>query len=436
MLSRALTATLASPIIMPAIAASLTRIPQLINRSLLSRRSFSATPSQPDEKKLLTSKEKDVKLPTHTKTTNSSTSLIQNQTIVTNFMRTPFLETKPKETHINNLLIKKSELPNPNHVLISEDKLQPGYQALHNSVNGLIDQAIQAAIITPALSGAWLFVISPLVSDALSLTTPASLLESPVAMATLAIGGLFIAKNMMEVKRVNEYTRLSAITHPVGPSISEDDNLKVRQIVAGEKPKIKFNVLGLKISGPLGNLSSPSSVLQDTITEIHNKRRVVIPACTLRSTADKLVNLTTERWLSRTTVPLSILNLIAIASKDPKDRRLDDYVVMAAAAENLFDYFSGPSVGEARERFTRLLKNCRNVDAVLKVLIDHHIIDNGGMSFLKEWAKDLDSVGLRVGRDGSAILYKHRKFSLGGPYPIKTFPERDENEEPATFKPK
>lgn len=238
MLSRALTATLASPIIMPAIASSLTRIPQLINRSLPPHGGFSAIPSQPDEKKLLISEEKDVKPPTQTKTTNFSTLFIKNQTMVKNFMRTPFLETTPK---------KRQDFPD--NFLIPENKLQPGYQALHDSVNDLLNSAVKAAVT------------------------------------------------------------------------------------------------------------------------------------------------------------------------------------------NLFDYFSGPSVGEAREKFTAILKNCKNAEEVLKVLIDHNIIDNGGMIFLKEWVKGQDSIGVRIGRNGSAILHK-RTFSLGGPYPIKTFPERDENEETATLKPK
>lgn len=441
MLSRtvgSLAATLASPVIMPAIMAS---IPRVTNK--LYHRNFSTTPLPHPEEKQVPISEVDVKQDAQksSKTKNSLSStnkyfspfLTHKRHFSSGFLRTPFLETKPKETHINNLLIKKPELPNS--ILITKGKLQWGYQALHDSVNGLIYQAIQAAFITPVLSSAWLFVISPLISDALLLATPSSLLESPVAMATLAVGGLFIAKNMMEVKRVNEYSRLSTIINPIGPSISEDQNAIVRQIVAGDKPKIKFNALGLNVSGPVGDINHPSPVLQNTIKEIHNKRRVVIPTCTLKHKADELVNLTTDRWVSRLCMPLSILNMAMIASKDSDKRTLDDYVVFAASANNVYDYMTGPSVAEAREKFTRMLTQCRNTEEVLRILIDHNIIDNGGMSFLKEWVKDQNAIGVRVGRDGSAILHK-RTFSLGGPYPIKTFPEHDENEKTSALKPK
>lgn len=290
--------------------------------------------------------------------------------------------------------------------------LNSGYQSLHQRLNNLITQAASIAVISPALSGIWL------------LATEQMLLDSPVAIASLATGGMLVAGRMLQMKRVKDYARLSAITNPIGPSVSDELNTRVKQIIAGDNPKVRFNTNGLKIAGPVGNIENPSTAVQNALSRIDSMNRVVLPNCILTDETDKLVDFAHERWLARINMPLAILNIMAIASKDPKDRKIDDYVVLASSSYSLYDYFSGPTVGEARQQFTDSLANCKTPQDVLKVLIDNKILDEGGMSFLNEWIKKQESIAIRIGRTGVPILYKNRETSFCGPYPIQLFPPK------------
>ncbi len=158
--------------------------------------------------------------------------------------------------------------------------------------------------------------------------------------------------------------------------------------------------------------------------------RVVLPSCVLTNKADSLAALATERWLARINMPLAVLNIVLIASKASKQRTIDDYVILGTSATSIYDYFNGPSVAEARNKLTKALSNCDTPEAILKFFVDNEILDKGGMSFLKTWIENQNSIGVRVGRTSSPVLYKNRSLSFGGPYPIHLFPQkRTQNDE-------
>lgn len=282
--------------------------------------------------------------------------------------------------------------------------------------DNLIRMARHAAITaftSPALAAGWLAL------------TEQGLLESPVALTSLVVGVSIIADRAIQSLRVKNYAQLSAICDSNGPTDSVQTNKEVRQILAGKDPKVKFTYAGLQISGLLGDETKPSQFVQETLSRIRDMKRVPIPDCVLNPNADELANLATARWYARITFPLSILNLILIAAKDPKDRRPDDYIVIASSTYNIYDYLSGPSVDEARGKFTEYLKDCKSSEEVLRKLIALKSL-KGGMSFLGEWAKDVKVTGVRVGRSGTIILYLDRQSSIGGPYPIQQFPKSQE----------
>ncbi len=312
---------------------------------------------------------------------------------------------------------KEKEETTFDKITLPSETLNEGYAALHQRLNDVVKQALMAALISPTLSGIWL------------LATDQMLLESPVAMASLLCGGMFVTERVMQKTRVQKYAKLSTILNPT-PSISEDDNTRIKKIIAGENPKITFNTKGLTVSGPKGELKHLAQAVQHAISRTHSIGRVVLPSCVLTNKADSLAALATERWLARINMPLAVLNIVLIASKASKQRTIDDYVILGTSATSIYDYFNGPSVAEARNKLTKALSNCDTPEAILKFFVDNEILDKGGMSFLKTWIENQNSIGVRVGRTSSPVLYKNRSLSFGGPYPIHLFPQkRTQNDE-------
>lgn len=293
---------------------------------------------------------------------------------------------------------------------IPVSQLKPGYQALHTRLNDLFFQGMMAAVVSPVLSGAWLVATEQLLAN------------SVVATAVLAAGGASVAGSALQIKRIKKYARLSMITNETGPAESDALNQQIRQIIAGNNPTVKLTTQRLKVSGPLGDLQYPSQTVQNTLACIHAMNRIVLPDCVLTTDAKKHVDLTHDRWLARLIMPFSILNLVIRLLPNSKKFTADDYVVLATSAHNIYDYFKGPSVFEARAKFTALLSKCDTPQEVIKTLIDHKLLDEGGMSFLTEWLKNQDSLAVRVGRTGTAVLYKERTSFFGGPYPAQFFP--------------
>ena len=300
-------------------------------------------------------------------------------------------------------------------VVLSIGELNHGYQVLHGRVQELIQQATMFAVVSPGLSMGWLALTSQM------------LLESPVAMSLLGVGGVLASNRMMQIMRVNEYAELSVKTNPGISSLNMDENQRISQIIAGNNAQVKFITSGLQVSGPVSD-KTMSVKTGDATQRFHAMPRVVLPTCVLTDKADKLVESTHARWLSRLSVPFSILNLLTVLFKDPEDRTADDYVVSASSAYNLFDYFDGPSVAEAREKLTQaLMDECKTPEDVIRFFVDRKLLDAGGMSFLLEWSKNQQSIGVRVARTGAAILYQNPKSSFGGPFPITIFAKQSDS---------
>ncbi|HSW86597.1 MAG TPA: DUF4339 domain-containing protein [Rhabdochlamydiaceae bacterium] len=297
-------------------------------------------------------------------------------------------------------------------VWLSGNKLKASYDSMRDHLMDLVVNMGLSAVASPILSGTWMVL------------TEQMLQESPVAMTCLVAGGAYIANQAMEFSRVKQYAKWSVLSDASGPSRYEEINQKVKQIISGNNPKIHLTTSGLKISGTLGDPKQPSQAVEHALLQINSLNRLVIPSCTLDRNAKDCIDFTTERWSTRINFPLAILYLIAMTSKDHKHRRLDDYVVMAASAYTIHDYFSGPSVDEARRKLSSYLEKAETPSEVLRLLINYQDL-NGGMSFLTEWAKNVDTLAIRVGRTGSLILYKNRNFSIGGPYPIQQFPSKN-----------
>lgn len=293
----------------------------------------------------------------------------------------------------------------PNKIVLS-DSLKPGYQKMRARLTQMAYESAIVAGVSPCLSGLWLAL------------TEQSLFESPVALACLLAGGAIISNRIMQTYRIKKYAQISVLCNE-HPSTSKEENAIVKKILAGENSRIRFTAQGLILSGIT---SSPDPNAQMKLAKPYlqtlKSYRIVIPECALRNSAAHRVNFVYDRWLARITFPMAILNLIAIAAKEPKDRRIDDYVVAASSAYSVYDYLSGPSVGDAREEFTNYLNQPENIRALLSRLIDKDMLD-AGMNFLIPWSADRPSIGVRIGRTGSLILYKEDRTSIGGPYPIK-----------------
>jgi hypothetical protein len=306
---------------------------------------------------------------------------------------------------------EKAEITaNLDSVTLNSDELKPGFSGLQKRLQNLSRQAGIAAIASPAISGGWL------------LATGQLLKESPVALTALLVGGCFIADRLMQTTRVKQYTSLSVLTNKDGPASSALMNQRIQQILAGNNPSVKFSMKGLTVSGPLGDIQNPSSATQHALSRIYGMNRIVLPNCVLSQNTAELANLATQRWSARLSVPFSIINLFAIASKSSEEKTPDDYVVGAASAYNLYNYFDGPSVAEARDKFTSSLSPATSSENLASRVVDNSVLYHGGMSFLNTWAKDQKSIAVRVARTGDVVLYNNRQSSFGGPYPIQLFP--------------
>lgn len=311
---------------------------------------------------------------------------------------------------IPTLTESKKMIGERDEFIVPTTNLNSGYKELHSRFRELIKHAKIAACVSPALSGIWM------------LATQQMLFDSPVAVAMLAMGAITVTERMLQIKRINHYAKLSTITAINGLSTFEADNQRAREIITGDGPKVKFHSEGIKVSGTIGDVKHPSQVIQKTLSHIQAMRRVVVPECALNGKGDKLVSLTYDRWLARLVLPISILNMVSFMDKKREDRTIDDYIVFASSGYNVYDYLSGPSVADARQKLTNALSRCSTVEQVLKVLVDARMIEQGAMSFLKEWTKNEKSIGVRVSRTGDVIFYNSRSMSFGGPYPIQLFP--------------
>jgi hypothetical protein len=243
-------------------------------------------------------------------------------------------------------------------------------------------------------------------------------------MAFILTGGFVAGERSLQAWRINKYAKSNVIVHPesVSPSLSQDS--KLHRIIAGNHPNIIMDSDGITVTGPLGDIAAPSTLVQKTLAYIKNTDKFVLPHAVLNPLMQQSTDLVHDRWLARLTVPLSVLNLIAIAFKDSEERNADDYVVGASSAYNLLDYFNGPSVAEAREKIRVELVEAKSTEEVIKKLVELKFI-KGGMNFLEDWVRDEPSIGIRVSRTGSLVLHKSRMFSMGGPYPIERFPQQN-----------
>lgn len=250
--------------------------------------------------------------------------------------------------------------------------------------NALINM-ISSTVFSSTLSGCWLWLTDQTISS------------SPVALAIVSAGVICVAKNVVEVERVHHYAKLSRPFNRAKLSKSAEVNAITSTDLTPDSHKD----------------------LQTSLARIKEIPDVSIPKCMLIDPANEQVANTMDRWLVRFTLPFSVLNIIMISSKQRKS--WDDYVAIGASSANIADFCSGPSVDEARKKFTDYLAKCTTIEELLELLIHPDALDSD-MSFLYKWVEDAETIGVRVGRTGTLKLYKKCKSSSGGPYPIEHFP--------------
>lgn len=307
--------------------------------------------------------------------------------------------------------------PNPTPVgtheslIVPADQLKSGYSLLHKRMGETLKNMQIAAVSSPLVAGAWL------------LATQQALLASPVAMSVLLAGSAYILNRSIHLMRAKKYAYLSTITSSDGPALSPAINEKIKQVIAGEDPRIKISASGITVSGPLGDLKNPSHVVEETVSKIKNMNRIVVPDIFLHNNFAERVALVHQRWCSRFIVPFNILNIFAFLGKNSEETTADDYAVLAASIYNTWDYFNGPSVKEAREKVTNALTHSKTPQAVLETIIHPSTLNYGAMSFLTIWNKNYPSVGVRVGRTGAVVLHRGDRHTFFGPYPARPFPE-------------
>ncbi|MBS0628398.1 MAG: hypothetical protein JSS09_09330, partial [Verrucomicrobia bacterium] len=252
------------------------------------------------------------------------------------------------------------------------------------------------------------------------------LLDSPVPMAVLAIGGGIVANRIREAHQIKKYTELSVLSNPLGPSVSNEINEKIKKIIAGKNPSVQFTGKGMLIFGPLGNLEIPSNVREKTVSKIYSMQQVVIPSCVLGKHVDPLIAKITDIQTTRLTLPLSLFYILSTLTKSSKDRSLADYTVSFSSAYNLYNYYYlMQPLSEGRKKLSLYLEKGQTPKELIKLLIDGHDLQEG-MSFLTSWAEGVDAIGVRIDWKGDLILnkmpIKSPILSILDLYPIEKFP--------------
>lgn len=304
-------------------------------------------------------------------------------------------------------------------VQLSENNLKVGYENLRKRLTEISINTGIAASISTIFSGVWLTV------------SGSPLLESPIPMVALAVGGGIVVDHAIEVYNIKKYAKLSVLSNPIGPAISSEMNAKIQQIIAGNNPTVKLTTSGLEIVGPLGNLESPSKIRENTILQIRSMNHITIPACVLGKHVEPLINNITKCWLSCLTLPFSFFQIGATLNKSSKNRSLIDYAFAGYSAYNIYNYFQGESVAEVRKKLSNYLEKGKTSQEVLKLLIDGHDLQEG-MSFLHPWSENVNTLGVRMGWTGKLSVYKNLPknpiFLQGGAYPIENFPKENVDE--------
>lgn len=305
-------------------------------------------------------------------------------------------------------------------ILIPRCNISPGYQSFHTRYTQLMNQMAIICMTSPLCAGIWIHFTDQWISS--------------YGIAIMAIGLGTATERYVQARRATTYTHLSALINNVPLSISEKDNLKINAIMAGINPQIAWTYSGLKISGPSANMQHSSDARKEAIARCEAINRIVLPPCALSKKGAHLADRAFYQWLERFNLPRAIVDLAALLIKDPKDKRPEDYVAIAAAANKISDYVTGVSLSAAKYKFRKALRQCESYDDLMTLLVDHQLIHAGGMSFFHEWLKSQNDhpIGIRIGRTGSIIIYKFqtRTFSLGGPCELQFFaPKLIKNDE-------
>jgi len=295
-------------------------------------------------------------------------------------------------------------------VQLSENQLKVGYENLRKRLTEITFTTGLTTSISSVFSGVWVAF------------TGTPLLEAPVPLVALAVGGGIVVNQAIEAYHIKKYARLSILSNPIGPAISNEMNDKIQKIIAGSNPKVKLTRSGLEITGPLGNLENPSLVRENILSQIRSMKKIVIPSCVLGKHVDPLVNNINKCWTSSLALSFSFFHILTTFNKN---RSLADYVFVGSSLSNIYNYFHGESIGEVRKKFSYHLEKGKTPEEILKLLIDGHDLQEG-MSFLQPWTEGTNTLGIRMDWTGRVILYKNFPessfFPIGGAYPIQEFP--------------
>ncbi|MES2200270.1 MAG: hypothetical protein V4489_08910 [Chlamydiota bacterium] len=311
-------------------------------------------------------------------------------------------------------------------VRLSENQLKVGYESLRKRISEISITIGVSASLSTIFSGVWLAI------------SGSPLLESPTPMIALAVGGGVVINQVTEAYHIKKYAKLSVLSNPIGPAISNELNGKIQQIIAGVNPTVKLTSSGLEIIGPIGNLDHPSLVRENTLSQIRSMKKIILPTCVLGKHVDPLVGNIRKCWVSCLTLPFSFFSIMAALNKSSKNRSVADYIFAGAGTYNIHNYFYGESIGEVRKKFSLHLEKGKTPEELLKLIVDGNDLQEG-MSFLHPWAKDANTLGVKMDWMGRLIIYKNpskNSFSLSeGAYPIQEFPrenvtyEGEENKE-------
>jgi hypothetical protein len=117
-----------------------------------------------------------------------------------------------------------------------------GYSAILKQYKILVKQSILAASISVPLS----LLCFKLTGQ----------MFNPAALSLLGAGSLCVYNRVKKIKELNLVTSVSVLSTSSPLAHSEEKEIKIRKIIAGQNPDVRLTLKGLRISGPVGDIKN------------------------------------------------------------------------------------------------------------------------------------------------------------------------------------
>ncbi len=299
-------------------------------------------------------------------------------------------------------------------VVLSKHNLTPAYQRALEHVRDLCMQAGTLGAGASFATWSWVNLSGE------------CLVQSPVALAMLAAGGLLSGRKLLHAHRTRHLVALSVKCDPEGPAQHFSHNREVYDILLGGKSEVTVDTSEIVVRGPTGpdlvELDSEAA-LREALALDH----LSLPRQFLCYPVEIQVQTIFDRWCMRLLFPLSIFNMHRAAQKmgdsESGDLSAVDIAAYGVGLSNMWRFCTQSSLRAEVAALDAHLEEGATPSEVVARLIDPELLD-GPLYCIKVWAANQDHLTVRVNRMGNVVLCQGRRQSYLGPMSATTYPTK------------